>query len=168
MNTNREEQEIKDLVKEDVFNEKYVLTEGRLLDYMIIFAIGIRFAKPFKKWKAYKHGLIDDKGNILKSPKTPDEKNAFTPLDNVILRIKRLIPKRLAYLLTAAYIFKGFMNRRFKQVESAHSSEKELIALQEKDRHLEEARKKVCDIIKNDPNFDEEDFWGYVANMRDF
>lgn len=151
----------KDRLTESEFNEKYLVTEGRLLDYMIIYAIGIRFIKPFKKWKAYAHGLIDEKGNILKPPKTAEEKNAFTPLDNVILRIKRLIPARLGYLLTAAYIFKGFMTRKFTQVESNERIIKKNI-------HLEEARKKVCDIIKNNQNFDEEEFWSYVANMRDF
>ena len=145
----------------DILNEKQLLTEGRLLDYLIIFAIGIRFIKPFKKWKAFSLGLIDEKGNILKPPKSVEEKNAFTPLDNVILRIKRLIPARLAYLLTAAYIFKGFMNRRFRQIES---EEKTI----QKNIHLKEARKKVCDIIKNNQHFDEEEFWSYVANMRDF
>ena len=160
------EKQVKDTFNESLLNEKELLVEGRLLDYMIIYAIGIRFVKPFKKWKAYKHGLIDDKGKILKSPKTAQEKNAFTPLDNVILRIKRLIPMRLWYLLTAAYIFKGFMNRKFRQVESV-TDESELLKIEEQNIEIEHARKKVFGIIRNNTKFTEEEFWSYVMNMKD-
>ena len=160
------EKQVKETLKETLLREKEILVEGRLLDYMIIYAIGIRFVRPFNKWKAYEHGLIDEKGNIIRSPKTAKEKNAFTPLDNVILRIKKLIPRSLWYLLTAAYIFRGFMNRRFRKVESVQS-EKDLLLIEEQNIEIEKTKQKVFDIIRNNSKFTEEEFWSYVMNMKD-
>jgi len=160
------EKQVKKTLKETLLKEKEILVEGRLLDYMIIYAIGIRFVRPFKKWKAFEYGIINEKGDIIKTPKTAKEKNAFTPLDNVILRIKKLIPMRLWYLLTAAYIFKGFMNRRFTKVESVQY-ESELLEIEEQNIEIEKAKKQVFGIIRNNSKFTEEEFWSHVMNMRD-
>lgn len=162
----QDSEEVLSRVNESLLNEKQLLVEGRLIDYMIIYAIGIRFIRPFTKWKAFKTGIIDKDGNIKKSPKTREEKNSFTPLDNVILRIKKLIPKRLFYLLSAAYIFKGFMNRKFRQVECIQNEE-ELLLEEEKNLEIEKVKNKVHDIIRNNPKFNEEEFWSYVMNMKD-
>ncbi len=41
--------------------------------------------------KAFKLKLIDDKGKILRNPKTSEEKNALTALDRMIIRLRRLV-----------------------------------------------------------------------------
>ena len=110
--------EEEDFIAKSTINQTMKIVEGRLLDYAIIAAIGLKFARPFEKWPAYKLGLIDAKGDVIKSPKTSDEKNALTALDEVIRRIKKLIPMRLWYLLGAAYIFKGFVFRESKELIS--------------------------------------------------
>ena len=53
-----------------------------------------KMATPFKKTKAYKLGIIDDKGNVLKPMKsleTDEERKAYTLLDRVIWNIKKLM-----------------------------------------------------------------------------
>lgn len=48
---------------------------------------------PFKKWTAYKLGLIDEKGNTLREPETKEEKDSLNLFDRVIKNIKKLIMK---------------------------------------------------------------------------
>jgi hypothetical protein len=144
--------------------EKYPLEEGRALDYIAIFALAKKFATPFTKTQAYKLGIIDDKGNILRPPKTRKEKDAFTPLDNIVLRIKKLIPKNLWYLLTFAYIFKGFVNQKtYKSLYEGVETEAELLQIEEKKLALQRAKCEVEDTIRNNPNFNEDELWSFVA-----
>ena len=53
-----------------------------------------KMATPFKKTRAYKLGIIDEKGNILKKMKeleSDEERKAYTLLDRVIWNIKKLM-----------------------------------------------------------------------------
>ena len=51
---------------------------------------------PFEKTKAYKLGIIDDKGKVLKRAKErtkPDEKASYTVFHRLVFNLKRLIGK---------------------------------------------------------------------------
>lgn len=164
------EREILALLEEAEKSEKYPLRldEGRGFDFIIIFALAKKFATPFRKMQAYKLGIIDDKGNILRAPATYKEKNAFTPLDNIVLRIKRLIPKNLWYLLTFAYIFKGFTDQRsYRSMYESCETEEQMFEAEEKRLSLMRARKEVQEIINNNPKFTKEEFWSYIAECKD-
>lgn len=161
-----DEEEIKKRVKEDETSPKFELDENRTVDYMIIYSLASRFARKFENWEAYKLGLIDNEGNIIRSPQTLKEKSALTPLDRVILQIKRLIPKRLWYLLTAAYIFKGFVSSSTLKEVWDCETEAEIIEVEQKKLKMEEARKQIRGIIENNPHFTEEEFWQHVANKQ--
>jgi len=63
-----------------------------LLTYFA-YKLGILLSKPFTQWEAYKLGLIDDKGNIIKKPTTPEEKNALNTFYNLVRKIKYVIVK---------------------------------------------------------------------------
>lgn len=55
-----------------------------------------RLVTPFDKWKAYKLGIIDEKGNQKKHRedfKTQAERDAFGYLDLLALNLKRLLAK---------------------------------------------------------------------------
>ncbi|QPB12322.1 hypothetical protein [Providencia phage PSTCR6] len=58
-------------------------------------AYAVRFInlmqKEFSQWTAFKFGIIDDKGNLIKRPKTPEEKNAYTPFHASIRAMKQLM-----------------------------------------------------------------------------
>jgi hypothetical protein len=51
---------------------------------------------PWNKQAAYKHGIIDDKGNLLRKTrdlKTSAEKDSFTYLHRMVFNMKRLLQK---------------------------------------------------------------------------
>ena len=66
---------------------------------------------PFKKWEAYKLGVIDEKGNKIKEPKTKEEKKSFDKLTNLIRKIKRILGKyipneKLLTFIIGVYLLK--------------------------------------------------------------
>lgn len=74
-----------------------------------------KLSTPFKEWDAYKLGIIDRNGNILKERKsleTRKEKKAFTAYDLMLLNIKKLLEKvpggnrKLASYSAALYLIK--------------------------------------------------------------
>lgn len=159
-----------DKIKEEVERnpEAYALVEARALDYAVVYAIANRFCMPLKKWKAYELGIIDDKGNIIRPLKTDADRKAFTPLDNICIRIKRLIPQHLWYLLTFTQIFKGFFTySSYKTYYESARNEKDLLKIEEKRLAIIRAKKEMDDIVKNNPNFTEEEFWSHVASAED-
>ena len=72
------------------FSRKQNLNEGLLtgaFNLATAYFFVKKMATPFKKTKAYKLGIIDDKGNVLKPMKsleTDEERKAYTLLDRVI------------------------------------------------------------------------------------
>jgi len=50
-------------------------------------------SSPFKKWDAYKHGLIDDEGETIRKPKTDTEKKSFGMFHRLVRRIKQIMIK---------------------------------------------------------------------------
>lgn len=68
-------------------------------------------AKPFSSWKAFEYGLIDEKGNILRKPENPFERDSLGGIKNFVRRMKRLLIKvipdsRLLGILIAAFLLK--------------------------------------------------------------
>ena len=70
---------------------------------------------PFTETEAYKLGIIDEKGKVLKKRaklNTPQEKSAYTILDTLVWNIKRIIEKvpagktRLGSFAAALYLLK--------------------------------------------------------------
>ncbi|AXF40627.1 hypothetical protein HYP67_gp058 [Acinetobacter phage vB_ApiM_fHyAci03] len=45
--------------------------------------------KDFKEWKAFETGIIDEKGNVLKRPKTDEEKSSYTPFHGAVRALKK-------------------------------------------------------------------------------
>ena len=63
------------------------------LDKMISLTFSTMLSKPFTEWKAFKLGLIDEKGNKLHDPKTKEEKSALTTMINLVRKVKRTLVK---------------------------------------------------------------------------
>jgi hypothetical protein len=67
-------------------------------------------SKPFNRWNAYKLGIIDEDGEIVKEPETDKEKKSFSTFERIILKIKKIIVKltgksrAMAILTTIALI----------------------------------------------------------------
>ena len=90
-----------------------------LVDLFMVYQFIRRLATPFNEWGAYKLGIIDERGNILKKKKDftlMKEREAFGLFDTMILKLKRLIEKvpggktRLASYAAALYLIKEGQN----------------------------------------------------------
>ena len=70
------------------------LNEG-VVDIFMVYQFLKRLETPFKKWDAFKSGVINDKGDILikKNKRTQEQKKSFQIFDVMILKLKRLLGK---------------------------------------------------------------------------
>jgi hypothetical protein len=67
-----------------------------VIDLFMLYQFVKRLATPFKEWRAYELGIIDEKGEILKGPKerrTVQERDAFGKFDLLVLKLKKLLEK---------------------------------------------------------------------------
>lgn len=83
------------------------------VDNVTVYKLIKKLSTPFTKWRAYKHGIIDAKGNILKKDlSNRNEKDSFTKLDVLALNLKNEIAKmpggnsKLASYAAALYLVK--------------------------------------------------------------
>lgn len=69
---------------------------SRLTDFAYALRIVTLLCTPWKEQAAYKQGIIDDEGNLLKRSrdlKTSEEKDAFTYLHRMVFNMKRALEK---------------------------------------------------------------------------
>lgn len=94
--------------------EKQLLNES-MIHNVVLYMILRRLTKPFKRWDAYKNGIIDENGNVLikrKNLKTAKDRNSFTLLDVFCLNMKKILGKlpfgktRLASFAASLYLIK--------------------------------------------------------------
>lgn len=88
---------------------------ANLVDLYIVYRILRKLTTPFTEWDAYKTGVIDAEGNLLKKSadrRTQAEMDSYTPFDNLIAKLKRLLAKipggagRFATYATALLLIK--------------------------------------------------------------
>jgi len=73
-----------------------LITEGQYTDLAIAFFLARKLVMPFNRWAAFDLGIIDKRGKILKKRlTTKEERNAFTILDKLILKVRTLIGDNL-------------------------------------------------------------------------
>jgi hypothetical protein len=86
-----------------------------IVDLFLVYQFIRRLATPFKEWEAFKLGIIDERGNILKKRselRTIKERDAFGVFDTLVLRLKRLLEKlpggqtRIASYAAALWLIK--------------------------------------------------------------
>ena len=66
---------------------------SQAVDIFLVYQFIKRLATPFNETKAFKLGLIDEKGKRLKKASSKDEKNAMTYFDRLIFNLKRVLSK---------------------------------------------------------------------------
>ena len=69
---------------------------SRPVDLLIAYRVIKMLVTPFKDQPAYKYGIIDDKGNVLKKYKTitgSQEKRSYTILHRFVFNLKRILSK---------------------------------------------------------------------------
>ena len=73
-----------------------ILLEGKWMDLLYLYQFIRRLTTPFDKTSAFKLGIIDKDGNVLRKRKTlstAEEKNAYTYFDTLIFNLKKLLGK---------------------------------------------------------------------------
>lgn len=124
----------------------------RLIDIYIVFQFVKKLTTPFAKTDAFKRGIIDDKGNVLrpyKLLKDPKDKAAWTWLDILINNLKRLMAKlpggqsalftyAMSFFLLREPISKLRLASRFGEAEL-----KEAVLAASADKYLSEAAQLV-------------------------
>jgi hypothetical protein len=69
---------------------------GSAIDLWMVYAFIKRLITPFSEWEAYKLGIIDERGNVLKKRKElrlQAEVRAFGVFDVLVLNLKKLLEK---------------------------------------------------------------------------
>lgn len=69
---------------------------GAAVDLWMVYSFIRRLVTPFAEWEAYKLGIIDERGNVLKKRKElrrQAEVRAFGVFDVMILNLKKLLEK---------------------------------------------------------------------------
>ena len=69
---------------------------SRLVDTLITYRVIKLLVTPFEKQEAFKQGIIDKDGNVLKKNKelkTDNEKKAYTYLHRFVFNLKRILKK---------------------------------------------------------------------------
>ena len=69
---------------------------SRGIDFLITYRVTKLLVTPFEKQEAYKYGIIDDKGKVLKkykTLKTEKERKSYTLLHRFVFNLKRILKK---------------------------------------------------------------------------
>jgi hypothetical protein len=69
---------------------------GGAIDLWMVYSFVRRLVTPFSEWEAYKLGIIDERGNVLKKRKElrrQEERRAFGVFDVLILNLKKLLER---------------------------------------------------------------------------
>lgn len=67
-----------------------------IVDLFLVYQFITRLVTPFDQWNAYKLGIIDEKGKVLRKRatlSTPEEKRAWGYFDILAANIKKLLAK---------------------------------------------------------------------------
>lgn len=124
-----------------------------LIDNLIAFRILYKLVTPFKETKAFKLGIIDENGKLLKKQsqlKTQEEKSAYTMLDRLVFNLKRIIIKlpggdaKLKNIVAAYFLIK----ENYKQRPSFESLQEQFDKVIKQDAMLVEETLTVMEFLK--------------------
>ena len=86
-----------------------------VFDAYFLYTFLRKITTPFTEMEAYKLGIIDEKGNVIKKSwqrTTPQEKSAFNALDLLVVNLKKIIEKiplgktKIANFAAGVYLIK--------------------------------------------------------------
>ncbi len=110
-----------------------------IVDLFLVYQFLRRLTTPFKDWEAYKLGIIDERGNVLKKRRNLNlkaERDAFGVFDLMVLNIKKLIEKlpggqtRIASYAAALFLIREH-NMFLKDSEQINLNENQVILITE-------------------------------------
>lgn len=74
------------------------------IDSILTFILVKKLMTPITKTPAYKIGLVDTAGRVIKKPENEKEENALSIFDKFIFKLKRLLGARIGQLHKFLYI----------------------------------------------------------------
>jgi hypothetical protein len=74
------------------------------IDAIIVFLVLKKLVTPIMKTQAYKLGLVDKVGKLIRKPSTEQEKENLTLLDVLIFKLKRLLGGKIGSLNRFLYL----------------------------------------------------------------
>ena len=84
--------------------EEYMSKSKRVeVDALITYLFLKKLMTPILSMVAYKKGLIDSAGRVVKEPITQSDEDSLTLLDRICLKIKRLLGPRISSLYQFLY-----------------------------------------------------------------
>lgn len=97
--------------KDRLYAESFLQGISNVAGTWMTYRFAYLIYRKFKEWDAYKLGLIDAQGNIIRDPKTAEEKRSFGAFDNLVRKIKKVITKyageaAILNTLLAVYLLK--------------------------------------------------------------
>jgi len=100
----KEESKPKKKRKSSMMNESQALPDtdylwGEAVDAAFFTAITIRLTTPNRNLPAFKMGLINAQGNILREPMTKEERRALSGIDRIALLMKQAMGGRVAAIM---------------------------------------------------------------------
>lgn len=78
------------------FSEFRILESIRTSKYRdshLVYTFAKMLKKDFNDWDAYRLDVIDNQGNVINPPVTPQQKRAFGDLENIARKVKRALVK---------------------------------------------------------------------------
>lgn len=126
---------------------------GRVVDLILVYQFLKRLTTPFNQTNAFKLGLIDERGNKVKSATTSEEKNAYGYFDRLVFNLKKLLEKlpggktRLASYAAALFLIRESANPK------EHYSEEDLAEglIQNLDTLNKNSLKTLGDLMEDAP-----------------
>lgn len=77
-----------------------------VLQALVVFVIAKKLITRITNTKAYKLGIVNEKGNRIRKPKTKEEKDAYTIVDRFVFNLKSLIGERILLALSIYMLVK--------------------------------------------------------------
>jgi alanine racemase len=81
-------------------NNEQIKNIDTILTYILI----KKLVTPIVKTQAYKFGLVDVTGKVIKEPTNPAEEVALTSLDKIVFKLKRMLGSKLLILNKFIYL----------------------------------------------------------------
>jgi hypothetical protein len=126
------------------------------VDAIMSFILIKKLVTPIAQSQAYKMGLVNSAGKVIKEPKTDTENAALTLMDRIVFKLKRLLGNRLLNLNNFLYlstINNDFYNKlvvrgTIKQRAEITRIAKDVKGIQEK--YNIDTEELICSLIKEE------------------
>lgn len=74
------------------------------IDNILTYIFIKKLIQPITQTDAYRQGIVNNAGRVMKKPETEKEKQAFTTFDKLIFKLKRLLGSKLINLNSFLYL----------------------------------------------------------------